>query len=364
MGRRRKAKAGKDPATHRRRESLAWDIAPLMVLAGAGLALLQPARPPIARREKGRGRMARSPREISKRGWRDILLRTWSEFFEDQVPMVAAGVTFFTILAIFPGLAAFVALYGLFADVGEVERQLAVLAHFLPPAALNLIGEQMMRLAAADKGGQSAAFLAGFVASVWTANGAIRSLMTGLNIAYEEHERRSWLRRTFVSLAFTLGFLAFSIAAIAFLAAQPAIATFVGTHAATVFGWITWPALVVALIVGLALLYRFGPSREPARWKWITWGSAAVVLFWLATSALFSAYVSGFAHYDQTYGSLGAAIGFMVWIYLSMVVVLAGAELNAEIEHQTTVDTTTGAPRPMGFRRAVMADTVGAAQAP
>jgi len=334
-----------------------------MVLAGAGVALLQPHHSQLARRETGRGRLAASPREIPRRGWRDILIRTWSEFFEDQVPMVAAGVTFFTLLAIFPGLAAFVALYGLFADVGAVERQLSVLAHFLPANALSMIGEQMVRLAAADKGGQSAAFLAGLLASVWSANGAIKALMSGLNIAYEEHERRSWWRRSLVSFAFTLGFLAFAIAAITLLAAQPAIATFVGPHAATVFGWITWPALVAALIVGLALLYRFGPSREPARWKWISWGSAGVVLFWLAASALFSAYVGGFAHYDKTYGSLGAAIGFMMWIYLSMVVVLAGAELNAEMEHQTTVDTTTGTPRPMGFRRARMADTVGAAQA-
>ena len=358
MGRRRR----RDRAERLRRGSLAWDLAPLMVLAGAGVALLQPVKPTVARRESGRGRMAKSPHDIPRRGWRDIVLRARAEFFEDQVPMVAAGVTFFTLLALFPGLAAFVALYGLYADIGEVQRQLQVLAHVLPTPTLDLLGDQMTRLAVANKGGQSLTFLAGFLASVWSANGAVKALMTGLNIAYEEHERRSWVRRTLISLAFTLGFLAFVIAAIALLAAGPAIKAFVGPQAAQAFGWSTWPVLVAALIVGLALLYRFGPSREPVRWKWITWGSAGVVLFWLLGSALFSAYVARFGQFDRTYGSLGAVIGFMVWIYLSMMVLLGGAELNAEIEHQTTVDTTTGAPRPMGFRRAAMADSVGAAR--
>ena len=170
------------------------------------------------------------------------------------------------------------------------------------------------------------------------------------------------MRRTLVSLGFTLGLLAFAIAAIGLLAAPPLIQDFAGPGPATVFGWVSWPLLLVALATGLALLYHFGPSRAPVRWKWITWGSAGVTLFWVIASALFSLYVGTFAHYDRTYGALGAAIGFMMWIYLSMVVVLLGAELNSEIEHQTTADTTTGRAQPMGFRKAAMADTVGAAQ--
>ncbi|CAN7259385.1 YihY/virulence factor BrkB family protein [Phenylobacterium sp. LjRoot225] len=352
----------KQPA-RRRDLSLAWDLAPLMVLAGAGVALLQPPGDGRWRRfESGRGRRARSPGEIPRRGWKDILLRARSEFAEDQAPMVAAGVTFYTLLALFPGLAAFVALYGLFADVAEVQRHLHLLSFILPPAAVGFLGAEMIRLAQAGEGGQTLTFGLGLLASIWSANGAIKALITGLNIAYEEQERRSLVRRTLISLAFTLGLLVFLIAAVALLAAQPTIEAFAGPRAAALFGWVSWPVLLVALTLGLALLYRFGPSRDPARWKWITWGSGAVVLFWLAASALFSAYVGNFAHYDKTYGSLGAVIGFMMWIYLSTVVMLAGAELNSEIEHQTAVDTTTGAPMPMGLRRATMADTVGKAQ--
>lgn len=353
----------KKPAAARRGGSLAWDLAPLMVLAGAGVALLQPPGGAGGRRlEIGRGRRAASPAEIPKRGWKDILLRTKSEFSEDQALLIAAGVTFYTLLALFPGIAAFVSLYGLFADVNEVERHLQLLAFILPPAALNFIGAEMVRIATANTGGQSLAFAGGLLLSIWSAKGAMDALMTGLNIAYEERERRGYLRRTLVALAFTLGLLAFAIMAIGLLAARPAIETFVGRQAGMIFGWISWPALLVMLTLGLALLYRFGPSRDPVQWKWITWGSAGVIVFWLAASALFSAYVGAFAHYDKTYGSLGAVIGFMMWIYLSAVVLLAGAELNSEIEHQTAVDTTVGEPRPMGFRRAKMADTLGAAQ--
>ena len=348
----------------RRSTSLTWDVAPLVVLASASVALLQPpARDRSRRQEAGRGRFARSPQQIPKRGWKDILLRAKAEFSEDQVPLIAAGVTFYTLLALFPGLAAFVGLYGLFADVADAQRHLALLSFILPTAALQFIGDQMIRIAASGKDTQSLAFVAGLLISIWSANGAVKALMTGLNIAYEEQEKRSLIKKTLVSLAFTVGFLAFLLGGIALVAAGPVVETLFGGQAAAVFGWISWPALLLGLTVGLALLYRFGPSRDPVQWKWISWGSAGVVLFWVVSSALFSLYVGNFAHYDKTYGSLGAVIGFMMWIYLSAVVVLAGAELNSEIEHQTTVDTTVGAPRPMGLRRAAMADTVGAAQA-
>jgi membrane protein len=360
MARRRR----KEQAAQRRGGSLAWDLAPLVVLAGAGLALAQSTagRSGGSRLERGRGRRATSPAKIPKRGWKDILLRAKAEFSEDQVPLVSAGVAFYTLLALFPGLAAFVSLYGLFADVAEAQRHLHILALFLPPAGLAFIGEQMIRLATAGKGGLSLAFVTGLLVSIWSANGAVRALITGLNIAYEERETRGFLRATLISLAFTFGLLAFVIVALGLLAAGPAIEAFVGPRAALLFGWISWPVLIALLILGLALLYRFGPSRDPVQWKWITWGSAGVIVFWLIASALFSLYVGSFANYDRTYGSLGAVIGFMMWIYLSTIVVLAGAELNAEIEHQTTVDTTTGRPLPMGLRGARMADTVGAAQ--
>ena len=359
----------KEPPEPRRRESLAWDLAPLVVLAGLGVALLnepasrpRPAMQTSRHLDSGRGRDAAAPAQIPKLGWKDILLRTKAEFSEDQAPLVAAGITFYTLLALFPGLAAFVSLYGLFADPAEASRHLQILAFALPPEASTFLGEQMVRLAAGNTGGQSLAFVSGLLLSVWSANGAVKALITGLNIAYEEAERRSLVRRTLTSLGFTLGFLAFVILTVGMIAAQPAVEAFAGREAARLFSWISWPALALLLTAGLALLYRYGPSRDPAQWRWISWGSVGVVVLWLIGSVLFSLYVQNFGDYDKTYGSLGAVIGFMMWIYLSTMVILAGAELNSEMEHQTAVDTTVGAPRPMGLRGATMADTLGASQ--
>jgi membrane protein len=190
----------------------------------------------------------------------------------------------------------------------------------------------------------------------------MKAIIAALNIAYEETETRSFLRKTLVSLGFTVGVLLASVTAVLVLAAPAAMKPFVGEWPAAVFAWISRPLLVALLGLGLALLYRFGPSRDEMKWRWLSWGSAACLALWLAASAAFSAYVANFGHYEKTYGSLGAAVGLMMWIYVSTQVVLFGAELNSEIEHQTMKDTTVGPPRPLGQRGAKMADTVGAAQ--
>jgi membrane protein len=312
--------------------------------------------------DPSRGRLADAPQEIPRKGWKDILIRAWKEFQEDQIPLVAAGVTFYVLLALFPALGAFVALYGLFADVAEAQRHLQLLSFVLPADALKFFGEQMMRISETHEGGLSLAFAGGLLLSVWSANGAMKAIITALNIAYEEQEKRKFVRKTATSLAFTLGFLVFSVAAIAAIAAPAAIEPFAGKAAATTFSVVSWPLLVAALGVGLALLYRYGPSRDRMKWRWVSWGSAAALLLWLAASAAFSIYVANFANYEKTYGSLGAVIGFMTWVYVSAQVVLLGAELNAEIEHQTAKDTTVGPDRPLGQRGAVMADTIGAPQ--
>ncbi len=270
--------------------------------------------------------------------------------------------TFFTVLAIFPGLAAFVSVYGLFADAQHMGRSVAALSHVLPGGAVQIITDQLERLTHTGAGGLSLTFVIGLLTSLWSANGAVKSMIVGLNVAYGEHERRGFLKKTLTSLAFTLGFMAFGIAAVAVLGLGPVVRASAGAGAAIILQAISWPLLLVALGVGLAVLYRFGPSRDPVKFRWISWGSGAAVILWLIVSAAFTLYVGNFGHYNKTYGSLGAAVGFMTWIWLSCMVVLVGAELNAEIEHQTTVDTTEGPPQPMGARRAKMADEVGAAQ--
>ena len=312
--------------------------------------------------DASRGRLAEAPHEIPRKGWKDIFVRAWREFREDQIPLISAGVTFYVLLSLFPALGAFVALYGLFADVATVQEHLQVLAVILPVDALQFFSEQMIRIAESHDSGLSLAFVGGLLLSIWSANGAMKAIIAALNIAYEETEKRKFFAKTATSLAFTLGFLVFAFAAIAVLAAPTAIAPLLGEAAAATFRAISLPGLVAAMGLGLATLYRYGPSRDRMKWRWISWGSGAALLLWLAASAAFSVYVSNFAHYEKTYGSLGAVIGLMMWVYVSVQVILLGAELNSEIEHQTARDTTVGPERPLGERGAVMADTIGAPQ--
>jgi membrane protein len=316
---------------------LVFQAAPIAMLAGAGvLALRGPEAPADGRREASGVGKPRSPLRIPLQEWKQILVRTKDEFTEDQIPMIAAGVSFYTLLAIFPGLAAFVALYGLFSDVAQAQHHLQMLSVVLPGSALKFFGEQMIRMAEAQKGGLSLTFIVGLLTSIWSANGAVKALMTGLNIAYEAHETRSFVHRTLISLAFTLGLLAFGTAAIAVLGAGPAVEAYLGQHAAFMLNLISWPILFVAMGLGIALLYRFAPSRGPVRLEWVSPGSLAALILWLGVSAAFSLYVGNFAHYDKTYGSLGAVVGFMMWNWLTNVIILAGAELNSEVEAETT----------------------------
>jgi membrane protein len=317
---------------------------------------------PARASEPGRGRDADRPGEIPARGWKDILIRTGKEFLEDQAPLVAAGVTFYSLLALFPGIGAFVALWGLFGDVAEAQRDLQALTAVLPGGAITVIGDQMAKVAAANEGGLSLAALGGFLVSLWSANGATKAIIAGVGIAYDEEDERGFLAKTLTSLAFTLGFLVFAIAAAGVLVAQTTVDAVTGPAGAVIFGAVAWTGLFAALVAGLAVLYRYGPSRDRARWRWISWGSLAAGLLWLATSVGFSLYAANFGSYDKTYGALGAVVGFLTWIWISAMVVLLGAELNSEIEHQTARDSTVGPPEPLGSRGATMADTVGEAQ--
>lgn len=312
-----------------------------------------------ARHEPGRGRDAAKPSQIPPPGWKDILWRTWREFNEDRIPAVAGSAAYFCLLALFPALAAFVSLYGLFSDVQAVRGQLDAMAGLLPRDTLIFVGDQMLRLAEGREDRLGLAFLLSLLLSIWSANAGMKALFDGLNIAYEEKEKRGFIRLNIQSLAFTAAAVVFMVTATAAVVALPAALVFLGYTGRDPMWMLRWPMLLVMVISALAALYRYGPSRALARWRWVSWGSITAALLWVFVSMAFSWYVANFAHYDRTYGSLGAVIGFMTWIWLSAIVVLLGAELNAEIEHQTAVDSTTGAPRPMGRRHARMADTLG-----
>ena len=288
----------------------------------------------------GRGKGARHPGQIPSRGWRDILKRTFAEFNSDHITVIAGGVTFSVLLAIFPALAAFVGLYGLVANVDDIPGQLQTLAAVLPSDAVKFVGGEMTRLAHARHGGLSLALGFGLLLSFWSANGAMKSLFVGMNVAYEETERRGLIKLNLITLVFTLGLIVFFAVTVTALAADAVVARLVGPAAGAIVGLARWPLLLVAFGGGLSLLYRYGPSRRHARWRWVSWGSGAATVLWLAASLLFSLYTSKFSHYDRTYGSLGAVIGLMIWIWISAIIVLLGAELNAEIEHQV------GSPAP------------------
>lgn len=308
--------------------------------------------------EPGRGRTAQRPRHIPWRGWKDILWRTWREMSQDRLTVVAGSVTYYTLLSIFPALGVFVSLYGLIADVRTVQEQLVQLSAVFPPEAVQLLGEQMLRLATGKASSLSLAFVASLLFSLWTANAGMKSLFDGLNIAYDETEKRNFVLRTALTYSFTLALLLFLTAISAILVAGPIALSAWGLRE----DWLIaarWPLVYAVAAAAFAVVYRHGPSRQLARWRWVIVGSLVAAALWMAGSAGFSWYLNNVARLDATYGSLGTVVGFMLWVWFSVMVVLAGAELNAEIEHQTAMDSTTGPPRPMGERGAAMADTVG-----
>jgi len=313
--------------------------------------------------EAGRGRSARSPLRIPARGWKDIFWRTYTQIGDDRLLAVAAGAVFYMLLALFPAITALVSLYGLLADPATINDHLLLLQGVMPEAAIGIVKEQVTRLAQTSNGALGLGFFFGLALALWSANAGMKAIIDALNVVYDEREKRGFVKLTLVALAFTFGGLVFIILALGAVVIFPLVLAWIGfeSRSAELVAILRWPALFVIVVLALAVLYRYGPSRTPARWQWLSIGSVSAALAWLAVSGVFSWYLANFGHYDATYGSLGAAIGLMMWLWLSVIVLLIGAELNAEIEHQTAQDTTIGHEKPLGMRGAVMADTLGEA---
>ncbi|HEY9217498.1 MAG TPA: YihY/virulence factor BrkB family protein, partial [Phenylobacterium sp.] len=312
--------------------------------------------------EPGRGRLASAPHKIPPKGWKDILWRTYQEVTHDRLSAVAGSVTFYTLMALFPAIGVFASLYGLVSDVEQVRSQLADLATVFPREVLDLIGDQMMSMATRRPVSLSAAFLIFLLVSIWSANAGIKALVDGLNIAYDELEKRNYFLRQALTYSFTAGALVFLTLVTAILVAAPIAIRNLG-NLRLLEAWIPlrWALLLLVAASAFSILFRYGPCRSRARWRWVTSGGFFAACLWLGGSLGYSWYLNHIAHLDATYGSLGAVIAFMLWVYVSVMAVLIGAELNAEIEHQTALDSTSGAPRPIGQRGAAMADTVGLA---
>jgi len=318
----------------------------------------------LAAEDSDRGRDATSPAEIPATGWKDIRWRVYANIGDHRILALAAGMTYYSILAIFPALAALVAIYGIFTDAGSIAKHLDDVSGFVPGGAIDVAREQLTRVSSKSDRALGLTFLLGLVISLWSANAAMKSLFDTLNIVYGEREKRGFFRLNAISLSFTIAGIVFVLSALAAVVAVPVLLNYLhlSNFSDLLIRIVRWPAMFIALALAIACIYRFGPSRAAPRWHWISWGSSAAALLWLGASALFSWYAANFGTFNETYGSLGAVVGFMTWLWISAIVILLGAELNAEMEHQTASDTTTGAPKPLGARGARMADTVGAAE--
>jgi membrane protein len=307
-----------------------------------------------------RGRDAEEPTDMPRAGWRDVLRRLMKDFGGDNLSLMAAGIAFYALLSFTPGFTALVALYGLIFDASQVQAQVASLEGMIPEEARAVIAGQLNAIVQASSSKLSAGLVLSLALALWSANSGTGALIQALNVVYGEEEKRSLLRYYATALALTAALLLFGIVSLVLVAVLPAVLGLLplGDYGRTLVDWSRWPLLMVFSSTALAIIYRYAPSRTEPRWSWASPGAAAATVLWLAGSALFSVYVADFATYNRTYGSLGAVVVLLLWLWLSALSMLLGGELNAELEHQTARDTTRRPRKPMGRRGAYVADTV------
>lgn len=310
---------------------------------------------------ESRGRRAAGPPGIPARGWKDVLVRTKEAAKADNVPLLAGGVAFFALLALVPGLVALVSLYGLVADPTEVERQVRDLLGAAPQEVRELIRSQLRSIIEGSDTGIGIGATVGIVLALYSASSGMKHLVSAINAAYDEDETRKFVKLRLVALTLTFGAVAFLAVTFAIVTLLPALlrGTALGGTAQWVITVLRWPALAAAMVVGLGVLYRFAPDRDEPRWRWVSVGAVAATVLWVVASIGFSVYAANFGRFNETYGSLGAVIVTMLWLFITAYVVIGGAELNSEVERQTVRDTTDGRPRPPGRRQARAADTAG-----
>ena len=271
----------------------------------------------------------------TRRGWRfwwRVLVRTYEELNEDRLLALAAGVVFYALLALFPAISALVSSYALFADPATIGKHLATLAAIAPHDVYDIVQDQIARIVSKGTGKLGVAFFASLALALWSANAGVKAIIDALNVVYEVKDRRGLIRLNLISLAMTVGAIAGMLLAIGTVVVMPIALAYLPLTGAAALAWLRWPAIVVLLLLGLATLYRFGPDRRAPRWQWIGAGNLLAVSAWLGGSLLLSWYLGAFANYGATYGSFGAVIGLMLWLWMTAIVVLVGAELNSEID--------------------------------
>jgi membrane protein len=305
---------------------------------------------------------ASRPSEFQKRDMKAIARRTKEEIKADNLGLLAAGVSFYAFLSIFPALTALVSIYALFADPAQVEQQMQATSGVLPADAQDVLKDQLHRITESSGGALGLGAIAGILVALWSANKATKGLFQALSIVYDEEEERSFIKMNSQSLLMTIGLLIAALVTIFLITVFPAVigALGLGAAAETITTLARWPVLIGLVLLALAALYKFAPDRDQPQWRWASPGALLATGMWLIASIGFSIYAQNFGSYNKTYGVLGAVVVLMLWLFISMYVVLIGGELNAEMEHQTTRDTTRGEERPMGQRGAHVADTTPA----
>lgn len=308
------------------------------------------------------GRSAERPTEIPRRGWWDVLVRTKAEVKADRVTMLSAAVAFYALFALVPALVAMISVYGLFADPSAVESQVRSWLGAAPSDVRDLVVSQLTSITQRRASAIGLGAVFGILVALWSAAGGVGHLVDAVNIAYDETDRRGWFRRKALALLLTVGAVVFVVFAVTAIAVLPAwlADTGLGPAGRIAAGVLRWVVLLFGMLVALAVLYRWAPDRDEPRWRWTSVGAVVATVLWLVVSIGFSVYTANFGSYDTTYGSLGAVVVLMFWLFLTAFCVILGAELNAELERQTAKDTTDGPERPMGARDATVADTVGA----
>lgn len=324
---------------------------------GAESSRRQAAEPETPKR---RGRSATRPHRFPLIGWRDILLRAKRAAAKDHLSIVAAGVAFFLLMGSVPALVALLSLYGLFSDPQDVRQHFQALERIMPVDAYEILVERMEDVSEPEGGAGLGAFV-GIVLALWAGSRGTKGLMRALNIAYHEEADRGIVSMQLVSLGLTLAMITLGIFSVLLIAGLPVMmeVIFFASVEEYLISWLRWPILLVVAVFGLAIIYRHGPNRRSAQWKWVSTGAVAVTILWLGASAGFSFYVSNFGNFNDTYGPLGAVVVLLMWLYLTAYLILIGAEINAEMEHQTREDTTRGKTRPIGKRGAYVADHLG-----
>jgi membrane protein len=310
--------------------------------------------------DDGAGRDADAPQEIPPRGWLEVLKRVKSEATTDNASLLAGGVAFFALLAIVPLLVAALSIWGLFANPSDATRLIRDIATGLPNSAQRLVTQQLRSISQKSNAGLGITAIVSLLIALWSASSGTKHLIEAVNTAYDEDEDRGFVKVRALAILFTLGAIAFMILAIGFIAIVPSALDDAGvpSEVRVVVEIAVWPLLAVMMILALAVLYRFAPSRRNPEWRWVSWGAVFATVAWLVGSAVFALYASNLGSYDKTYGSLGGVVVLMLWLFITALVVVLGAELNAALETQTAHDTTVGEARPLGQRDATAADTV------